>query len=150
MKKKIGRQPFIDGRECLKLWAEKGSVPKMRDAYNEKYGPSPLSKKPFHAWPLWFAARKYMIEYPKDAKPIVDYSRRINGQETLEQEQWEKELVRSASFVFAQAPWKWVKWMDENGYERYLDDFSEFVRRTSQRNSRFKRLYEKTFSEALR
>ena len=95
MKKQAGRPIVLDRELCFKKWVEMRTLKNVSRWFAEQGIVNPFTEKPYSAAAISYAAGRWVVEHPEEARPYYNHYGWYPDDDT-----WNRFLIRKALKCF--------------------------------------------------
>lgn len=113
---------YLDGRRCLEVWCETGSVYKARIKLANEGMVHPDSGKPPSQQGVWNASWLFILSNPLDARKMIEEVWKQNG-ELMTDKDWYVLFTKNARYLLSDKAFK--KLLEQHAY---LKPYEELAR----------------------
>lgn len=106
-----------DGKEYFDLWMELGTLDRVSEHMYNMGIVHPKTGKKINYMMFWYAAMRWVLFNPDDAKPIFEK----NNMRKFSDEEWESWLVEKAMKpgLLGSSRHRFFAWIHERGFQKY-------------------------------
>lgn len=107
-------QRILNPKECFELWVELGSIQKVCGNLAFKGTINPYTQRPFTPMGVWKSAMFWVTSNIEEAWKFYQ-----EGGSPFTKKEFEEWVVGKAMFVYGTSRKRFLRWIDENGFEKY-------------------------------